>query len=246
MPSAAAGYGRLIMSWTYPLRQKIDLITQHYVYKNDEDEEGKPYTTVWARNRKSDLAVLDVMPENGIAPTSALIKLVPNSEYRFHAQQRGTFDEVLSGGQVTKSLHETNLQLRFYDQHGLVTTQLASQRLQSKENEDETFHVWQDAFVLRVEENEVLSLDGNEFMVADNEIAMGDNGGFAKKTAGAVIDQMQSHVEVFGVDFISSNRPYFYSRVDFDQTIYKIYSFEARCARLYPKTPGAYKPLEYA
>ena len=73
------------------------------MYKNDEDEERKkPYTTVWARNPKSDLAVLDVMPENGIAPTSALVKLVPNSEYRY-AQQRGTFDEVLSGGQVTKS-----------------------------------------------------------------------------------------------------------------------------------------------
>ena len=192
-PVPPPGYGRLIMSWTYPLRQKIDLMVQHYVYKNDEDEERKkPYTTVWARNRKSDLAVLDVMPENGIAPTSALVKLVPNSEYRFHAQQRGTFDEVLSGGQVTKSLHETNLQLRFYDQHGLVTTQLASQRLQPKENEDEMFHLWQDAFVLRVEENEVLSLDGNEFMVADNEIAMGDNGGFAETTAGAVIDQMHS------------------------------------------------------
>ena len=150
MPSPAARIRASNHVLDLPFETKIDLITQHYVYKNDEDEERKkPYTTVWARNRKSDLAVLDVMPENGIAPTSALVKLVPNSEYRFHAQQRGTFDEVLSGGQVTKSLHETNLQLRFYDQHGLVTTQLASQRLQPKENEDETFHVWQDAFVSR-------------------------------------------------------------------------------------------------
>ena len=44
----------------------------------------------------------------------------------------------------------------------------------------------------RVEENEVLSLDGNQFMVADNEIALEGNGGFAEKTAGAVIDQMHS------------------------------------------------------
>ena len=64
-----------------------------------------------------------------------------------------------------------------------MTTQLASQRLQPRKT-NEMFHLWQDAFVLRVEENEVLSLDGNEFMVADNEIAMGDNGGFAKNSWG--------------------------------------------------------------
>tara|TARA_A100001015_G_scaffold289843_1_gene362181 strand:- start:699 stop:5183 length:4485 start_codon:yes stop_codon:yes gene_type:complete len=175
-PVPPPGHGRLILSWTYPLRQKLDLIVEHYVYDNDEDEVRKaPYKTVWIQDRKSDLATLDVVPENGIAPTSALVKLVPNSEFRFHAQQRGIFDSVLSGGQHTKSLHQTNVQLRFYDEHGLVTTQSANKRLKPKENEDERFHKWQDAFIVRVEENQVLSLDGNEFMIADNQIALSNN-----------------------------------------------------------------------
>merc|ERR1711871_777074 len=31
-PVPPPGHGRLILSWTYPLRQKLDLIVEHYVY----------------------------------------------------------------------------------------------------------------------------------------------------------------------------------------------------------------------
>ena len=168
-PIPPPGYGRAILSWTYPLRQKIDLFTEYREYCDDGDTYSKDdLTTVWANHKVSELAELDVPgSRQGLAPVSVLVKLDPQKEFRFHARQYGTFDPILCQGTEVKPLELTDTEFRFYDEHGLVTTQLAKERLHPNAEIDEKCYIWSDMFIVRVDQSNILSLDENEFAQDD-------------------------------------------------------------------------------
>ena len=168
-PTPPPGYGRAILSWTYPRRQKLDLFTEYHNYR-DRDDKSSEITTVWANNSVDKLAELDVPGgTHGIAPVSVLVKLEPHTEFRFHVRQYGTFDPKLCQGTETKSLELTDTTFRFYDEHGLVTTQSAKERLNPDTEMDEKCYIWNNVFIVRVEQSNILSLDENDFVKTDAE-----------------------------------------------------------------------------
>ena len=170
-PIPPPGYGRAVLSWTHPIRQRLDLFVEHCTYVDDDATipDGL-HETVWFNKRQSDLAELTV-PGNkeSTAPISVLVKLQPFAEFRFHARQYGTFDKIMAKGTETKSLEMTDTEFRFYDEHGLVTTQEARKRLKPNVEQEEKFFSWDNCFVVRVESNDILNLDGNTFMSMDQD-----------------------------------------------------------------------------